>query len=58
MTRREMAETLAYERHENRVRQLIGHKLPAWESLSEAMREALVLYELSNLPIDIGKQFQ
>lgn len=49
MTLRELAEHRARQVHEDRCRQLEGHKTPAWEALSELMREALITAELNKL---------
>lgn len=53
--RRQIAERRARERHEARVRQLEGHKMGAWESLSDWMREALILNELAQISADPGQ---
>ena len=47
--RRQLAESRARERHEARVYRLEGHKIGAWESLPEWMREELILNELARL---------
>ena len=49
MTRRELAEQRARQKHGERCRQLEGHKTPAWEALSEMMREALITVELNHI---------
>jgi len=43
---RSAAEEAARRRFEERAAQLEGHKVGAWESLSDLMREELVLQEL------------
>jgi hypothetical protein len=49
ITPRDRAEQRARQLHDARCRQLEGHKIMPWESLSEMMREALIATELKKL---------